>query len=49
VLRSRSFRIEAPRPLPVQIDGDVGGETPLDILVRPAAIRVIAPAAKRGT
>ena len=27
----------------------LGGETPLDILVRPAAIRVIAPAAKRGT
>ena len=49
VLRSTAFRIEAKRPLPVQIDGDVGGETPLDILVRPAAIRVIAPAAKRGT
>jgi YegS/Rv2252/BmrU family lipid kinase len=49
VLRSTRFRIEAAKPLPVQIDGDVGGETPLDILVRPAAIRVIAPAAERGT
>jgi diacylglycerol kinase (ATP) len=49
VLRSARFRIEAAKPLPVQIDGDVGGETPLDILVRPAAIRVIAPAANRGT
>lgn len=46
VLRSASFRIQAARPLPVQIDGDVGGETPLDILVRPAAIRVLVPAAK---
>ena len=45
VLRSASFRIEAAKALPVQIDGDVGGETPLDILVRPAALRVIAPAA----
>jgi YegS/Rv2252/BmrU family lipid kinase len=49
VLRSTRFRIESAKPLPVQIDGDVGGETPLDILVRPAAIRVIAPAAERGT
>jgi YegS/Rv2252/BmrU family lipid kinase len=48
VLRSARFRIEAAKPLPVQIDGDVGGETPLDILVRPAAIRVIAPAAQGG-
>jgi len=48
LLRSASFRIDAKRPLPVQIDGDVGGETPLDILVRPAAIRVLVPAAKRG-
>lgn len=49
VLRSTGFRVEAEKPLPVQIDGDVGGETPLDILVRPAAIRVLVPAAKRGT
>jgi YegS/Rv2252/BmrU family lipid kinase len=43
-LRSTSFRVEAAAPLPVQIDGDVGGETPLDILVRPAAIRIVVPA-----
>lgn len=48
VLRSARFRVEARKRLPVQIDGDVGGETPLDILVRPAAIRVIAPAAHGG-
>jgi YegS/Rv2252/BmrU family lipid kinase len=45
-LHSTSFRIEAPRPLPVQIDGDVGGETPVDILVRPSALRVMRPVAR---
>jgi YegS/Rv2252/BmrU family lipid kinase len=49
VLLGQGFRVESARPLPVQIDGDVGGETPLDILVRPAALRVLVPAAKRGT
>jgi YegS/Rv2252/BmrU family lipid kinase len=44
-LRAAAFRVEADTPLPVQIDGDVGGETPLDILVRPAAVRVVVPAA----
>lgn len=47
LLRSAGFRIEGARPLPVQIDGDVGGETPVDILVRPSAIRVLAPAPRR--
>jgi diacylglycerol kinase (ATP) len=47
LLRSTGFRIEGPRPIPVQIDGDVGGATPLDILVRPSAIRVLAPAPRR--
>ncbi len=46
VVRSTSFRIDAPRPLPVQVDGDVGGETPVDILVRPGALRVLRPARK---
>ena len=45
-LRAASYRIEAQHPLPAQIDGDVGGETPVDILVRPAALRVLTPAAK---
>jgi diacylglycerol kinase (ATP) len=49
VMRSTGFRVEADKPLPVQIDGDVGGETPLDILVRPAALRVIAPGEERRT
>jgi diacylglycerol kinase (ATP) len=47
VLRSTSFRLEAARALPVQIDGDVGGETPVDILVRPAALTVLAPPGPR--
>lgn len=47
-LRSTGFRIEGAGPLPVQIDGDVGGETPVDILVRPSAIRVLAPAPRQA-
>ncbi len=42
-LRTRSLRIEADAPLPFQRDGDVGGTTPVDILVRPGALRVIRP------
>jgi YegS/Rv2252/BmrU family lipid kinase len=49
VLLGREFRVESARALPVQIDGDVGGETPVDILVKPAALRVLVPAANRGT
>lgn len=44
VLRSTRFVIESDAPVPVQIDGDVGGTTPADMLVRPAALRVMAPA-----
>ena len=47
LLRSTGFRVEAPEPLPWQIDGDVGAETPVDILVRPGALRVMRPARRR--
>jgi len=49
VLRSKTFRIESAKPLPVQIDGDVGGETPVDILVRPAALSVLVPAERKDS
>jgi diacylglycerol kinase family enzyme len=43
LLRAASFRVESDAALPWQADGDVGGDTPLDIVVRPAALRVIVP------
>ena len=42
-LRGRSFRIDGDTAVPYQIDGDVGGVTGVDILVRPRAIRLMRP------
>lgn len=39
----RSVRIEANRTLPVQADGDLIGETPVEMTVIPGAVRVIVP------
>ncbi len=39
----RSVKIEANRLLPVQGDGDLIGETPVDVTVLPQAVRVIVP------
>lgn len=39
----RSIRVETDRPLPVQGDGDVIGQTPLGVEVVPSALRVIVP------
>jgi YegS/Rv2252/BmrU family lipid kinase len=39
----RSVAIATRRPVPVQADGEVIGETPVSIEVAPGAIRVIAP------
>lgn len=43
VLRSPAFRVESVGPVPWQVDGDVGGDTPLAMLVRPRALRVLRP------
>ncbi len=43
LVRSASFRVDAAEPLPYQVDGDVGAETPVAILTRPAALRVVRP------
>jgi diacylglycerol kinase (ATP) len=42
--RVTGVRLRSPRPVPVEIDGDCAGHLPLDITVRPAAIRVLIPA-----
>lgn len=44
----RSLRLDAVPPLPVQIDGDVVGETPLEAEVLPGALLFIAAADYRG-
>ncbi|HYN86904.1 MAG TPA: diacylglycerol kinase family protein, partial [Ardenticatenaceae bacterium] len=44
-LKARWVRVEADPPQKVQLDGEMHGETPVEIEVVPAAIRVICPAA----
>jgi YegS/Rv2252/BmrU family lipid kinase len=48
VVRSASFRVEAGTALPWQVDGEVGGATPVDILIRPSALRVVRPRPPAG-
>jgi YegS/Rv2252/BmrU family lipid kinase len=43
--QGRAFRIEARPAQPVQLDGEIFGETPLDIEVVPGALTAIVPAA----
>lgn len=42
------LRVEATPPLPVQVDGDPVGETPLEAEVVPAAVTCVAPADYAG-
>jgi diacylglycerol kinase family enzyme len=37
--------IHADKPLPVHVDGDVIGETPVDIHISPRAVRIVVPGA----
>lgn len=46
-VRSSFLEIASDDPAPVQIDGDVGGTTPVDMLVRPHALRILRPAARK--
>ena len=41
--RAREVRLEAPDPLPLQLDGDEAGTLPALLSVRPAAIRLVVP------
>jgi YegS/Rv2252/BmrU family lipid kinase len=38
----RSLKLEAEPPMPVHVDGDVIGETPVEVRIRPAALRFVA-------
>lgn len=46
LLRTARLSVTGGVPVPYQIDGDVGGDTPADMLVRPGALRVLAPPAR---
>ncbi|MFW6133424.1 MAG: diacylglycerol/lipid kinase family protein [Planctomycetota bacterium] len=41
--RVRAARIEADRPVPSQVDGDVGPSTPLGVSLAPGRVRLIVP------
>lgn len=42
-MQARTIRVESDVPVPVQIDGDPAGFTPVEISVVPSAVRVYAP------
>jgi YegS/Rv2252/BmrU family lipid kinase len=41
--RARSVRIEAPEPVPYQVDGDLGGETPVELELLAERFRIVVP------
>jgi diacylglycerol kinase family enzyme len=46
--RARTIRVLTHTPLPVQVDGDFVGRTPLTIRVAPRALRVVVRDGQRG-
>jgi len=42
-VRGREIHVETDRPVPVQLDGDLGGVSPFTVNVVPGAIRVMVP------
>ena len=46
--RVRNVRIETDRPVPSQMDGDVGPDTPVDISISPDRIRLLIPPRRTG-
>ena len=45
-IRVRQVRVESAEAVPVELDGDPGGWLPLEISIRPAAVRVKGPPAR---
>lgn len=42
-VRLRQVRVESPAAVPVELDGEAAGRLPIDVTVRPAAIRLLVP------
>lgn len=42
-MRARRFRFECDPPLPVQLDGDEAGTTPVEVVVAPGALSIVVP------
>jgi diacylglycerol kinase (ATP) len=45
IVRARELRVDAPTPLPIVLDGEQPGTTPVRFEVVPSALRVRVPAA----
>jgi diacylglycerol kinase family enzyme len=45
----RAVIVRTRRPLPVQADGEIIGETPVQVKVVPHAVRVIVPVVTEGS
>jgi diacylglycerol kinase (ATP) len=45
--RAKRIRVSSRRRLPVRFDADDGGTTPIEVSVRPGALRVMAPASPK--
>ncbi|MSR61195.1 MAG: diacylglycerol kinase family lipid kinase [Planctomycetes bacterium] len=43
VHRARSIRVEAAEPVPYQVDGDLGGTTPVSVELLPERFRLVVP------
>ncbi|MBI3862136.1 MAG: diacylglycerol kinase family lipid kinase [Planctomycetia bacterium] len=43
-VRGRRVRIESDVPVPIQVDGDAAGQTPVEISVLPSALEILVPA-----
>lgn len=41
--RLRNVRVESDAPVPVELDGEAAGQLPLELRVRPGALRVLVP------
>lgn len=46
--RGKRIRVESRPPLPVIVDGEPAGDTPLEVVVLPAALRVVVKKAEDG-
>ena len=48
-LRTRRLRVEADAALPLQLDGDVAGSTPIEMEIMPGALKALAPVSRTAT